>query len=164
MSINNFPRQNGGYYANPAYPYYPANQMGYFAPAQQAQQSQQSQQGQQGFPGFSGQQPQAQQQQQQSDVPGMLPLQQSYIENILRLNKGKLVKVYMTFEMNSEWNAKVFTGIIEAAGRDHLILSESGTGRRVLLLMIYLDWVEFQEEINYEYPFDGTQLSTFEPR
>ena len=50
----------------------------------------------------------------------MLPVEQSYIENILRLNKGKLVTVYATFENNTEWNAKIFKGIIEAAGRDHL--------------------------------------------
>ena len=52
-------------------------------------------------------------------VPGMLPVEQSYIENILRLNKGKLVSVYSTFENNKEWNAKIFKGVIEAAGRDH---------------------------------------------
>src|SRR4051812_28779742 len=45
-------------------------------------------------------------------VPGMLPIEQSYIENILRLNKGKLVSVYSTFENNKEWNAKIFTGVI----------------------------------------------------
>ena len=54
-------------------------------------------------------------------VPGMLPIEQSYIENILRLNKGKLVTVYMTFEGSQEWNSKVFRGVVEAAGRDHLI-------------------------------------------
>ncbi len=37
---------------------------------------------------------------------GMLPIEQSYIENILRLNKGKLATVYTTFEGNSQWNAK----------------------------------------------------------
>src|SRR4051812_3856898 len=64
-------------------------------------------------------------------VPGMLPVEQSYIENILRLNKGKLVSVYSTFENNREWNAKIFRGTIEAAGRDHLILSQPETGKRV---------------------------------
>src|SRR4051812_13966123 len=37
-------------------------------------------------------------------IPGMLPIEQSYIENILRLNKGKLVTVFATFEGNSQWN------------------------------------------------------------
>jgi spore germination protein Q len=86
-------------------------------------------------------------------VPGMLPLEQSYIENILRLNKGKLARVYMTFENNKEWNAKVFVGIVEAAGRDHIILSDPKTGMRYLLLMIYLDYVTFDEELEYEYPY-----------
>jgi spore germination protein Q len=89
------------------------------------------------------------------NVPGMLPIQESYIENILRLNKGKLATVYATFENNQEWNAKVFKGIIEAAGRDHIILSDPQTGRRYLILMIYLDYVTFDEEIEYEYPFGG---------
>jgi spore germination protein Q len=101
-----------------------------------------------------------------SQVPGMLPIEESYIENILRLNKGKLVNVYATFENNTQWNAKVFTGIIEAAGRDHLILSEPQTGKRILLPMLYLDYVEFGEEIEYEYPFatGGPSLSSFPPR
>lgn len=99
------------------------------------------------------------------DVPGMLPIQQSYIENILRLNRGKRVTVYMTFENNPEWGAKVFRGVIEAAGRDHIILSEPETGKRYLLLMIYLNYVTFDEEVNYEYPFAaGSQLSTHTPR
>lgn len=98
-------------------------------------------------------------------IPGMLPLEQSYIENILRLNKGKLATVYATFENNTEWNAKIFKGLIEAAGRDHLILSDPQTGQRILLPMIYLDYVTFDEEIEYEYPFGGGQgLSQYSPR
>lgn len=85
--------------------------------------------------------------------PGMLPLEESYIENILRLNRGKVATVYMTFENNQEWNAKVFKGVIEAAGRDHIILSDPQTGRRYLLLMIYLDFITFDEELDYEYPY-----------
>jgi spore germination protein Q len=99
-------------------------------------------------------------------VPGQLPLEESYIENILRLNKGKVATVYMTFENNREWNAKVFKGIIEAAGRDHLILSDPQTGMRYLLPMIYLDYITFDEEIEYEYPFGGGASPTvsYSPR
>lgn len=87
------------------------------------------------------------------NVPGMLPMEESYIENILRLNKGKVATVYATFENNKEWNAKVFKGIIEAAGRDHLILTDPQTGMRYLIPMIYLDYITFDEEIEYEYPY-----------
>lgn len=98
-------------------------------------------------------------------IPGMLPIEQSYIENILRLNKGKLVHAFTTFENNREWNAKEFTGIIEAAGRDHLILSDPQTGKRYLIPMVHLDYVTFDEEVEYEYPFGaGAQLSTYPPR
>ncbi|WP_026907764.1 spore coat protein GerQ [Paucisalibacillus globulus] len=112
--------------------------------------------------------PQQQQQQQTSpfiNVPGMLPAEQSYIENILRLNRGKVATVYMTFENNPDWNAKIFRGVIEAAGRDHIILSDPQTGKRYLLLMVYLDYITFDEELNYEYPFGGNpQMATYPPR
>jgi len=99
-----------------------------------------------------------------AQVPGMLPIEASYIENILRLNKGKLATVYATFENNTEWNAKIFQGIIEAAGRDHLILSDPQTGKRILMPMIYLDYVTFDEEIEYDYPFGGAGLTAYPPR
>ncbi|WP_428910145.1 spore coat protein GerQ [Niallia sp. Krafla_26] len=95
---------------------------------------------------------------------GMLPIEQSYIENILRLNKGKLATVYATFENNSQWNAKTWVGIIEAAGRDHLILSDPETGQRLLLPMVYLDFVTFNEEIEYQPSFSTGGLTTQPPR
>ncbi|AMQ21932.1 spore coat protein GerQ [Geobacillus sp. JS12] len=100
-------------------------------------------------------------------IPGMLPIEESYIENILRLNKGKVATIYATFENNREWNAKVFRGVIEAAGRDHVILSDPQTGTRYLIPMIYLDYVTFEGEIAYEYPFAGasaTPLASYSPR
>nr|WP_212971998.1 spore coat protein GerQ [Bacillus sp. J14TS2] len=99
-----------------------------------------------------------------NNVPGMLPIEESYIENILRLNKGKLVDVYTTFENNREWNAKVFTGIIEAAGRDHVILSDPETGKRYLIPMVYVDYVTFNEPVEYEYPFGSGPLASAPPR
>ncbi|WP_084500544.1 spore coat protein GerQ [Halalkalibacillus halophilus] len=86
---------------------------------------------------------------------GGLPRERSYIENILRLNRGKNATVYMTFENNDQWNAEVFTGIIEEAGKDHIVLADPETGTWYLLLMIYLDYITFNEEIEYEYPFNG---------
>lgn len=100
-----------------------------------------------------------------STLPGQLPIEASYIENILRLNKGKLATAYATFENNTEWNAKIFKGIIEAAGRDHLILSDPQTGVRYLIPMVYLDYITFDEEIEYEYPYGAApNLSTYPPR
>ncbi|GAB3789242.1 spore coat protein GerQ [Virgibacillus kimchii] len=147
-----YQQQEGNpYQAYPMY-YYPAASPAYYPMYNYRQQQPQPQQ-------------QMPQQQQQQQTPGMLPLQESYIENILRLNRGKLATVYMTFEYNNQWNAKIFRGVIEAAGRDHLILSDPDTDRRYLLLMVYLDYVTFDEEIEYAYPFAGNeQLAAYPPR
>ena len=82
-----------------------------------------------------------------------LPMEQSYIENILRLNKGKKVKAYFTYPDANEWRDKVYEGIIEEAGRDHLIMSDPKTGDWYLLRMIYLDYVTFEERINYSHDY-----------
>lgn len=82
-----------------------------------------------------------------------IPFEQSYIENILRLNKGKKVDVYMTFTDSTEWRDKIFSGIVEQSGRDHIILSDPATGHWYLLLMIYVDYIKFHEKINYSPEF-----------
>lgn len=82
-----------------------------------------------------------------------MPLEQSYIENILRLNKGKQVRVHMTFPDSEEFKDREFSGIIEQSGRDHIILSEPSTGKWQLLLMIYVDFITFDEKINYSQEF-----------
>ena len=76
----------------------------------------------------------------------------SYIENILRLNLGKIVSVYMNFE-NSQWGSKIFKGELVGAGRDHILLKDNQTNVTYLLLRIYLCYVSFDEDIEYEYPF-----------
>lgn len=80
-----------------------------------------------------------------------VPFEQSYIENILRINKGKKVEVYMSFADSIEWRDRKFNGIIEQSGRDHIILSDPVTGAWYLLLMIYVDYIKFDEPINYNF-------------
>ncbi|GIO43714.1 spore coat protein GerQ [Paenibacillus apis] len=86
-------------------------------------------------------------------VPVQIPAyEQSYIENILRLNLGKVGTFYMTYENNSEWNAKIFKGVLEAAGRDHIIISDPTTGVRTILLMVNLNFATFDQPLVYQYP------------
>ena len=75
------------------------------------------------------------------------PLEQSYIENILRLNRGKKVEVYASYPDSNEWRDKVFSGIIEQSGRDHIILSDPNTGDWYLILIIYVNFIKFDERI-----------------
>ena len=78
-----------------------------------------------------------------------LTMEQSYIENILRLNKGKKVKAYVSYPDSLDWKDSIYNGTIEQAGRDHLIIRNPETGKWYLILMIYLNFVEFDESINY---------------
>ena len=85
--------------------------------------------------------------------PGQISdFEESYIENILRLNKGKVGTLYMTYNDSLEYRDKVYRGIIQAAGKDHIVISDTRDGKRYILLLVYLDYVEFDEPINYEYP------------
>ena len=58
----------------------------------------------------------------------MMDLEQSFLENILRLNKGKKATMFFSFPDSNEWRDKIFKGIIEEAGRDHLIMSNPENG------------------------------------
>ncbi len=74
--------------------------------------------------------------------------EQSYIENILRLNRGKNVEIYMSFADSIEWKDRIFRGIIEQSGKDHVIISDPNTGNWYLLLLIYINFIKFDENIN----------------
>lgn len=89
----------------------------------------------------------------QQSVNNDMDFEQSYIENILRLNRGKKADVFMSFPDSKEWSDKVFSGIIEQSGRDHIILSDPQTGKWYLLKMIYVDYILFDEKITSNVEF-----------
>lgn len=89
-------------------------------------------------------------------VPGAPPLptaEESYVENILRFNRGKIGTFRFTFENNPQWNAVEIRGRIETAGRDHIILSDPRTGKRYLMQMVNFDYAEFDEPLAYIPPY-----------
>ena len=77
------------------------------------------------------------------------PMEQSYIENILRNNIGKKVRVHASFSDSVEWRDRIFDGLIEHAGRDNLIINDVENNKSYLILMVYVDFVEFDEKIIY---------------
>lgn len=89
-------------------------------------------------------------------APSITPapvIDQAYVENILRINVGKLGTFYFTYSGSNEWRDKVYKGVIEQAGRDHFIIHDPKTDKRYLLQLVYLEWIEFDEAINYQYPY-----------
>jgi len=84
------------------------------------------------------------------DVPQLEQLVElTYIENLLRYNRGKVVTVYATFSGSTEWRDKAFHGILEGAGRDNIVVSDPSTGKWYLIPSIYMDYIEFNEPITF---------------
>ena len=80
-------------------------------------------------------------------LDNLMNFEQSYVENILRLNRGKQVEVYASYPDSNDWRDHVFSGIIEQSGRDHIILSDPKTGAWYLILMIYVNYIKSSEKI-----------------
>ncbi|WP_397536994.1 spore coat protein GerQ [Rummeliibacillus pycnus] len=83
--------------------------------------------------------------------PAFPAREQSFIENILRLNRGKPGNFHFSFEhaVSPSGNTLTVRGVVEAAGRDHVILRELKTNHRFLFPMIYFDYAEYDEQMNY---------------
>ena len=77
--------------------------------------------------------------------------EESYIENILRLNRGKPGTFHFSFERANDQGRSTVNvrGSVIAAGRDHVILRELKTNHRFLFPMIYFDYAQFDEELAY---------------
>ena len=71
-----------------------------------------------------------------------------YSEELLSRNIGKTVTVYLTYENNDQWNAQVVTGVIREVGRDFILLRERKTGKDILLLNIYVNYIVFEQPAN----------------
>lgn len=112
------------------------------------------------YPGYQQQMP-VQQMPVQQFPQGTIPMrpptspsvrEESYIENILRLNRGVTGTFYFSFDRavtEAGTNVKRITGVVEQAGRDHVIIQETATGHSFLMPMIYFDFAEYQDGINY---------------
>ena len=86
----------------------------------------------------------------QQTVPPTQPVEQTYVENILRVNVGKKGTFYVSYTGSKTWNDKIYTGTLQQAGRDHFIIV-TDTGKTVMLLLVYLLWAEFDEPLDYQY-------------
>ncbi|MCP1143562.1 spore coat protein GerQ [Lysinibacillus endophyticus] len=81
--------------------------------------------------------------------------EESYIENILRLNRGKPATFFFTVpsanvqQDTANGNTIRVRGVVVEAGRDHAIIRELDTNHNYLFPMIYFDFAEFDEELNY---------------
>ena len=74
--------------------------------------------------------------------------QEIFAEDILSKNKGKYMKVYMSFADSKEWCDRIFEGFLEAWGRDFILLYYKRDNKRYMVWNLYIDFIEFQEPLN----------------
>ena len=84
------------------------------------------------------------------NAPSPTPQQDPYAENLLEKNVGKMASFYLSYSDSLEWRDKIFTGKIEAAGRDYVLLSDPNTGKWNLLWTVYLNYVVFDDAIKID--------------
>ena len=70
------------------------------------------------------------------------------LEDILKLNIGKKISIYESFDNSNEWRDKVFTGILENSENEYLILSDPTNNTWYILLKKFVNYIKFEEEIN----------------
>jgi spore germination protein Q len=70
-----------------------------------------------------------------------------HIEELLKFNKGKKITIHMGFPNSNEH--KDITGILEQSNEEYITLSNPQTGVWHILPTIYIDYISFDENINY---------------
>ena len=79
----------------------------------------------------------------------VVPFEDSYIDSLIRNNIGKQICIYVTFPSSNDFRDFKFNGILEQSGKDYVVLSEPSTGKWHLIPSIYIDFITFDENINY---------------
>ncbi len=73
------------------------------------------------------------------------------LESLLKMNRGKVLTAYATYTNSKEFNDKIFKGVIESVGKDHFIISDPKSGKRFILRYPSVNWIEFDDEIKYDF-------------
>ncbi len=79
----------------------------------------------------------------------VLPFEDSYMDSLIRNNIGKQICIFVTIPSSNDFRDFKFNGILEYSGKDYVILSEPSTGKWHLIPSIYIDFITFDENINY---------------
>ncbi len=71
-----------------------------------------------------------------------------FSEDILSKNKGKYLKIYMSFSDSVKWCDRIFEGYLEAWGKDFILLFDKKNNKRYMVWNLYIDFIEFTEPVN----------------
>ena len=62
-----------------------------------------------------------------------------YVDDYLKNNLGKKVKVHVSFSDSIEWRDSIFTGIIDHVGKDYVVIK--GNNQKTVIWSIYIDYI-----------------------
>ena len=68
-----------------------------------------------------------------------------YFTKYLNEHIGKNITVYCSFTDSADWHDKIFKGKVTGAGDDYLIVDEASLNKEVLILSVYIHFVEFDK-------------------
>lgn len=71
---------------------------------------------------------------------------ESFINSVLRTAIGKEARFYFSYPDSIKWRDMVYEGKIEVVGEDYLVVREKQTNHLHVLLLLYLEYVVFEEE------------------
>ncbi len=68
----------------------------------------------------------------------------TFVNTVLRNTIGRRAQLYFSYPDSDKWRDIVYDGIIELIGEDYIIISDPATKKVQVLLMLYLEWVEYE--------------------
>lgn len=73
-------------------------------------------------------------------------LENSFVNAVLKTAVGKEAKYYFTYPDSIKWRDMVYEGRLELVGEDFIVIRDKTTKHLHVLLMLYLEYVVFEEE------------------
>ncbi len=86
-----------------------------------------------------------------SNDGGLQPIETTeYFTKYMKGSISKRVKIYCSFTDSAEWHDKVFSGLVYAAGDEFIIIYDDKEKKHILILAVYILFIEFSDIKNIE--------------
>ena len=63
----------------------------------------------------------------------------NYVDDYLKNNVGKKVEAHVSFSDSIEWRDSLFKGILEAVGKDYIVINHDN--KKHVIWSIYIDYI-----------------------
>jgi len=63
----------------------------------------------------------------------------NYVDDYLKNNIGKKIEIHVSFSDSIEWRDSLFKGILEAVGKDFIVVNSNN--QKYVIWSIYIDYI-----------------------